>query len=193
MLSLPIEVDSVLRLNVSQQIREVYPDGYITSCWRKYIATWKMEEEKLYLEDIMICPLEPLFYIPLDSVFAPYKDEQGRILAFWFTGTLRVVKGKQIRYNHMGFDRNYEIETLYQVQNGNVIGEKTYHNAHRKSTLRELCKIIIFSFSNFLYAYYLKILSFYIKNFLKESCRGLFSPLLSLFERIGHNYPGGSL
>ncbi|NLZ73655.1 MAG: hypothetical protein GX905_07545 [Bacteroidales bacterium] len=61
MLSLPIEVDSVLRLNVSQQIREVYPDGYITSCWRKYIATWKMEEEKLYLEDIMICPLEPIF------------------------------------------------------------------------------------------------------------------------------------
>lgn len=38
----------------------------------------------------------------------------------------------------MGFDRNYEIETLYQVQNGNVIGKKTYHNAHRKSTLNDV-------------------------------------------------------
>ena len=39
-----------------------------------------------------------------------------------------MAKGKVIYYQHSGFERNYEEETILDIDKGKVIGKKEYHN-----------------------------------------------------------------
>jgi hypothetical protein len=51
-----------------------------------------------------------------------------RIAASWVSGKFRAAKGKVIYYQHSGFERNYEEETILDIDKGKVIGKKEYHN-----------------------------------------------------------------
>ena len=46
----------------------------------------------------------------------------------WLTRDIRVAKGKEIYYQHMGFERNYEEEQIISIDKGKVTGKKVYHN-----------------------------------------------------------------
>lgn len=135
MLTCPIEADSVLRSEVQQRRAE----GLNTGCWRGYIGIWRLEANRLYLEKILDrCGERPYTYVHTDSLFDKYKDKKGRILASWFNGNIRVVKGKVLAYEHMEFNLTLEYETFYRVKNGKITRKRTYHNTQKKASVDKL-------------------------------------------------------
>lgn len=128
MLSCPIEADSVVR----KAIKEVRPAETITntSLWRGYVGYWSIKKRSLYLDSLKFETKDFVIktIIPQnESVFSAYKDEYG-VKASWFSGDLRVIQGKMIRYEHMGFERYYEKENFLTVKQGVVIDSRKYKN-----------------------------------------------------------------
>lgn len=83
-----------------------------TGCWRGYIGTWEIKNNKLYLVD---------FYgytedgdVGIDYLFKNKKE----VIASWYTGELRVPQGKMIKYIYAGFGSIYEKELIFHIQNG---------------------------------------------------------------------------
>lgn len=84
-----------------------------TACWRGYIGTWEVRDGCFYLVD-------------LKGRFALVGDEP--LLAEWFTGVIRIPKGKRIRYVHMGFASVYEWEVQIKISNGRTVGSRLVDN-----------------------------------------------------------------
>ena len=109
LLSCPIEVDAGLSRKVSDCTDAL---ACSTACWRGYIGWWRLENGTLYLEKIVAESRDSLgreILIDTKGIFDAYKQD-GKIVASWFSGELRVVKGKCISYEHAGFWRDYEEE-----------------------------------------------------------------------------------
>lgn len=82
--------------------------GVNTACWRGYVATWEIRDGHLYLVAIQ----------------GRYGFREGEpLLAEWFTGELRVPRGKMVFYVHMGFGSRYERELFIQIEKG-VVGAR---------------------------------------------------------------------
>lgn len=101
-----------------------------TACWRGYVATWKIENGFLYLHKIVegTCASKPA-EITLSILFPNRKEP---VRADWFTGTLRIPQGKQLRYIHMGYGSVYEKEVLLFIQAGQLIKEELLDNTKKK-------------------------------------------------------------
>ena len=90
-----------------------------------FTAHWIIKDGYLCLQKIEICRLdqrkEPLFFDvdELKEVFALYY-KHGRICARWFSGELRAGRGKIIRNQLLGFDRDYEEECIMKVKKGKL-------------------------------------------------------------------------
>ena len=97
-----------------------------TSLWRGYIGHWEIENGMLYLCSIWrekggdISPNE----IPELRKYC----KNGKCAATWFSDTLCVVSGKQVFYEHMGFNRHYEHEDFIIVKRGKVMSVKRIDN-----------------------------------------------------------------
>jgi len=86
---------------------------FSTACWREYIGTWEIKNGKFYLVDII----------------GKYKIvSNSPILADWFSGVIRIPKGKMLHYVHMGFGSVYEEELHVKIDKGVVIKSKTTDN-----------------------------------------------------------------
>lgn len=134
LLSCPIEVDAGLSRKVSDCTDAL---ACSTACWRGYIGWWRLENGTLYLEKIVAESRDSLgreILIDTKDIFDAYKQD-GKIVASWFSGELRVVKGKCISYEHAGFWRDYEEEWIYRVEQGKVISRQTYHNVLREAAV----------------------------------------------------------
>ena len=55
----------------------------------------------------------------------------GRILADWFSGTLRMPEGKLLQYVHIGYGSVYEREITLEVRSGKIIAESGVDNTGR--------------------------------------------------------------
>ncbi len=127
-LDCPIESDSLLRVSVYDRLLK---KSFSSGCWRGYIATWRIENKKLYLESIREVPMikGEKNDVSLEGIFDAYKDEQGRVMASWFSAKTYAATGKMIRYTHDGFERNFEYETMYNIEKGIITEEEHYHNS----------------------------------------------------------------
>lgn len=54
----------------------------------------------------------------------------GMVHAYWFTGDLKVPKGKMLRYVHMGYMSTYEKEIILEIEKGILLDSKEYDNAY---------------------------------------------------------------
>jgi hypothetical protein len=79
---------------------------FSTACWREYIGSWSIRRGKLYLTK-----LEGRFRL----------DGKEAIFAEWFTGDLRIPRGKLLEYVHAGFSSVYEEEITLTLEQGVVI------------------------------------------------------------------------
>ena len=79
---------------------------FSTACWREYIGSWSIRRGKLYLTK-----LEGRYRL----------DGKEAIFADWFTGDLRIPKGRMLEYVHAGFNSIYEQELLLTLERGGVI------------------------------------------------------------------------
>lgn len=106
-----------------------------TSCWRGYVAEWKIKDDQLYLTDIFSCCYRD------DSVKADLyamfgnKVINGEVKAEWFSGYILAPKGELLYYVHMDYGSLYEIEQEFQFKNGRLTGAKIYDNSKSRRSI----------------------------------------------------------
>ena len=134
LLGKPIETDTVL----AARVRAFLPDNisWSTGNWTGYTATWALEDSCLVLQQIEVYLYDEQTheestqaFTPraLKKVFRPYY-KRGAIKARWYSGTLRLGKGKLIYYEHSGYERYHEREQLLTFRQGRLCESHTYHN-----------------------------------------------------------------
>ena len=97
-----------------------------TSLWRGYVGHWSIETGMLYLSSIWTEKAGNIS--PNDIPELRKYCKNGKCAATWFSGTLRVVSGECIQYEHMGFSRHYEHEDFITVKQGKVVSVKRMEN-----------------------------------------------------------------
>jgi hypothetical protein len=86
---------------------------YSTACWRGYQGTWEIKGGCFYL-------------VAIRGRYKLRSDEP--ILADWFTGVLRIPRGKLLEYVHMGFGSVYEQELHVRIEAGLVGASRLIDN-----------------------------------------------------------------
>jgi len=103
---------------INEDIRNFKVDSIVrtTACWRGYVGTWEIKDNKFYLKELAGC-------------FQLVKNEP--VHATWFTGVLRVPQGKILHYVHMGFGSIYEKELHIKIVAGDVTDQRTIDNTEK--------------------------------------------------------------
>ena len=113
----------------SRSVRKAIEEGslpqYImsTACWRGYIGIWEIRSGRLYLNDVV----------------GRYKKASPEALfANWFSGVLRVPKGKILRAVNIGFASVHERELHIKIDRGVVVAEQEIDNSSKHLDRNEL-------------------------------------------------------
>lgn len=130
----PIYLDSVLYHAVKDALPSDRP--IVSSNWDGFTAYWSICNDKLYLDSVRCEAYDPKVKavvgesIPSKTLYRIFNrySTGNRIVASWVSGKIRVAKGKVIYSQPTGFERNYEEETILDIDQGKVIGQKEYHN-----------------------------------------------------------------
>jgi hypothetical protein len=118
---------------------------FYTSCWRNYVATWEIIDDKLYLTRIRnACyPTDQNYvaasfigqtdsvgteYASLKRLF-PEKYREGRVFADWVTADLIAPQGELLYYVHDSFLSIFERETEFSVVAGVLTGVQEFDNS----------------------------------------------------------------
>ncbi len=101
--------------------------GYAcTASRRGYIATWEINNGKLFLIKIVAgdCSAEPAD-LDVSSIFKkPLPVE-----ATWYSGVLRIPRGKLLKFINAGYASVYEEELLLTIKNGILVKEEIKKNS----------------------------------------------------------------
>jgi hypothetical protein len=84
-----------------------------SACWRGYIASWEIRDDRLFLNDISGR------YV---------KSDTKPIHATWYSGTLKIGLGELLEYVHMGFGSVHEKELHLKIKRGCVVRMKWIDN-----------------------------------------------------------------
>lgn len=116
---------------------------YSSACWRGYKGTWATVDGMLVLTKIApegLGPREENDKRPNTlhgkSLWFPDwlpKADTLPLKATWFTGTLRIPQGEELRYVHMGFGSIYENDLFLEIEKGKLVSKRTVDN---KETFR---------------------------------------------------------
>lgn len=89
-----------------------------TDCWRGYLGTWKIADNKLYLIGLEgnIQTMEGEKDISMDYLF-PFEKE---VFAEWYCDEIRIPQGRLLHYVHMGYESVHEKDLLINIENGLV-------------------------------------------------------------------------
>lgn len=105
-----------------------------TSCWRGYVAEWKIENDQLYLTGIYSCCFrEDSVRANLKSLFGD-KVIDGVVKADWFSGSIIAPQGKLLHYVHLGYESIYERELELHFKDGRFTGVETYDNSRTRES-----------------------------------------------------------
>jgi len=98
-----------------------------TACWRGYVGTWKIDGGELYLVAlreghprtgaIALAKINPKWVSP--------------VKATWFTGTIRIGKGK-VLMGGMGFSEKRETDIYLEIKQGKVVSTRQVNNTKQK-------------------------------------------------------------
>jgi hypothetical protein len=92
-------------------------DKSCSALWRGYVGRWKIEDDRLYLVSLG-WQLQDGSPVTLQTVFP---GASGPVFAEWYSGTLRLPKGKKIENVHMGYSSVYERDALIEIVKGDVV------------------------------------------------------------------------
>ena len=102
------------------------PKMISTACWRGYLGTWSIENNKLYLIKIeSVRNEDEESDLCLSDLFPEAKE---KVFAIWFNGTLRCPLGDMIEYVHGGYCSTFEQDLQIKIKNGFVKSEKVIKN-----------------------------------------------------------------
>lgn len=96
-----------------------------SACWRGYVGTWEIRNERLYLIGIEASFMdgEPA---SLETIFPGFPN---RMFAHWYSGTLHVPLGELLEYEHIGYARMHEETLEIKVQRGVVVSQSRRKHA----------------------------------------------------------------
>jgi hypothetical protein len=103
--------------------RDLTLDSPHSACWRGYVGTWEIQENRLYLLDFRRF-IEGSLESDLQFLF----PEQDKVFAHWFTDTIRLPMGECIYYSHSGYDSVFEKDVFLEFRDGVLISEKEVKN-----------------------------------------------------------------
>ena len=117
------------------------PDfGFVcTANWRGYVATWEISEDTMYLVDLRSSGSRSTDL----SIATLFPGSPNKVKAEWFTGELRLPRGKCIRYVHLGYGSVYEEELIIEIKNGIVKNRRIIDNRKRFKSKDELDRYVI--------------------------------------------------
>lgn len=128
LLGLPLASNHALDSLVSTQYNFKMTN---TALWRGYIGHWSIDNDLLVLDSICVETDNTPKMIAINlndcKAFDPYR-KNGKIYASWVNKELRIASGKTLKYEHMGFNRNYEQESIIQIKDGRIVQVKSYDN-----------------------------------------------------------------
>ena len=88
-----------------------------TACWRGYVAFWRINKSRLYLDQI-----QDFDGAKMNLKSRLFPAETGPVFASWFTGPLICPNGAEKEYIHMGYATIYEQYLIIEIANGLVTG-----------------------------------------------------------------------
>jgi len=98
------------------------PDGIV--------CIWSVQGTHLQLDSVAVIVGENKLTYPalgLKDSFEKYLNKD-HISASWVNGQLRAARGKQLYYEHTGYNRNYSSEIFLTFKNGKMTDMKTFNN-----------------------------------------------------------------
>jgi hypothetical protein len=97
-----------------------------TASRRGYIATWKVENGILYLVKVVAgdCSADPA-EIDVTSIFRKNLPVE----ATWYSGTLRIPRGRLLKFINAGYASVYEEEILLTIDRGMLVREELKKNS----------------------------------------------------------------
>lgn len=104
-----------------------------TALWRGYVGTWELTNNRLYLI-ALVGTLEDGSEALLKNIFPDFAD---RVFAHWYSGILRIPRGKMIHYRHMGYGSKFERDQFITIYNGVVTSERVVENGVAPPDARE--------------------------------------------------------
>jgi len=100
-----------------------------TANWRGYVGTWEIKGSEETVERLYLVELKAHRdyedIVGLEEIFPGFPDG---VFAHWFSGTLRLPQGKQLKYEHMGYMSVYEYDLFLEIKKGVVINKHAVHN-----------------------------------------------------------------
>ena len=128
-------LESFYKSEKERPLFRVRPNVMSTGNWRGYVATWKIENNLLFLVklDAWICRDwngNTCRKVSLPRLFGK-RYRKGKILADWFSGTLTMPDGKMLQYVHLGYGSVYERQITLEVKGAKVVAESTVDNTKR--------------------------------------------------------------
>lgn len=95
-----------------------------TACWRGYVGSWKVIDERLYLTKVSGCSADGS-RLNIQNLFPGFSK---RVFAHWFTGEVRCPYGKILHYIHMGYASTYEQDLFLTFSKGILISKRIVSN-----------------------------------------------------------------
>ena len=95
-----------------------------TALWRGYVGSWEIVGERLYLVELT-GTLKNGDQACVATVFPDFPD---RVFAHWYSGTIRVPRGKLLDYVHMGCASTYENDLFIEFERGVIKSTRLTHN-----------------------------------------------------------------
>ena len=112
-----------------------------SACWRGYIGTWEIVDNRLYLKAIE-GELTTGQEASLETLFPGYPDGA---FAHWFSGTIRCPQGKMLKYVHGGFASKYERDLFMEFKCGVLVSERTVVNGVAEDDEPDGCEVEAFT------------------------------------------------
>lgn len=98
--------------------------GSCTALWRGYEGHWEIVDDRLYLIGLQ-ASLADDTPATLATIFPGFPD---RVFAHWYSGTIRLPRGKLLEYVHAGYASRYEIDVFLEIERGVVVETRVRHN-----------------------------------------------------------------
>ena len=99
--------------------------------FRGYVATWRVNGNKLYLETLKTGSDKADFR----DVLKDFKDSRGNVFASWFSGTVICGTGSLLCASGNGWDDLNETEVELIIKSGVVTASRKYRNKQHKGTI----------------------------------------------------------
>lgn len=117
-----------------KRVDALFPEErtWITSDPDNTIVYWSVNDGQLCLDSIIAYINDSIWGVQVSpdtmrSIFKNYYQGE-RIVATWLTQDLRIPLGKEIYYEHVGFERYYDEELVLSIEKGKVVRQQIFHS-----------------------------------------------------------------